>query len=158
MKKEFKSLSWKVKNYDVNRDVIEDYDILDYREDFIKKLKKKCKTKEEFSKELHSEFLWQYWSRAEYELIIQLTDDGRVILLPWCGSRNPEDVAIDVTEDTSFDWKGFAAEHIRQQIFKNEAKIDVFDQVTYGDQFEKLVDYCWHTRLKYERKDPKFDK
>lgn len=158
MKKEFKPLSWKVKNYDVNRNVIEDYDILDYREDFIKKLKKKCATKEEFAEQLRREFQWQYWSRCEYELIIRLTEDGRVILLPWCGSRNPEDVAIDVTEDTSFDWKGFAIQHINKQIFKNEAKIDIFDQVTYGDQFEKLIDYCWYTKLKYERRDPKFEK
>lgn len=158
MKKEFEKLSWKVKNFDCNRDVIEDYDVLKYREDFIKKLKKKCATKEEFSEELRREFQWQYWSRCEYELIIEVTKDERVLLKPWAGCRDEEKATIDVTEDTSFDWKGFAEKHIRQQIFKNEAKIDIFDQVTYGDQFEKLVDYCWYTRLKYERSNSKFDK
>lgn len=158
MKKEFNHLTWLVTNYNCNADKIEYYDVLKYREDFIKQLKKKCTTKEEFSQDLRREFMHQYWSRAEYELVIRLTDDGRVILLPWCGCRNPEDVAIDVTEDTSFDWKGFANEHISQQRFKNEAKIDIFDQLMYKDQFEKLVDYLWYTRLKYERKDSKFER
>lgn len=158
MKKEFKPLSWKVKNFDVNRQVIEDYDILKYREDFVKKFKKECATKEEFSEKMRRECMWRWWSKAEYELIIRLTDNGRVILLPWCGGRDPEGTAIDVTEDTSFDWKGFAKEHIGKNIRRNEAKIDVFDQLTYGDQFVKFVDYLWYTRLKWERKDSKFDK
>lgn len=156
MKKEFRPLSWKVKNFDVNKQVIEDYDILKYREDEIKKLKKKCTTKENFAEQLRREFQWQYWGRAEYELIIRLTDDGHVILFPWCGWRNLERSAIDVTYDMFFDWKGFAEKHINQQNFKNEAKIDVYDQLTYGDQFKKLVDYCWYTKLKYERDNPKF--
>ena len=158
MKTEFKPLSWKVKNFDCNRRLIEDYDILKYREDFIKKLKKKCVTKEEFAEQLLREFRYRYWSRSEYELIIRLTDDGHVILLPWCGSRDPESMAVDVTEDISFDWKGFATEHIGKQIYRNEAKIDIFDQLTYGDQFEKLIDYCWYTKLKWERDNPKFHK
>lgn len=156
MKKEFKPLSWKVKNFDVNEQVIEDYDVLEYREDFIKKLKKKCETKEEFAEQLRRECRWQYWSRCEYELVIKVTEDGRVILLPWCGSRDPESIAIDVTEDTSFDWENFAKEHIKKQIFKNEAKIDVYDQLEW--KWTEFVDYCWYTRLKYERKNSKFDK
>lgn len=158
MKKEFKPLSWKVKNFDCNKQVIEDYDILKYREDFIKKLKKKCETKEKFAEQMRRECQWRYWSKAEWELIIRLTDDGRVLLLPWCGGRDPERIAIDVTNDTSFDWKGFAETHIKKQIFKNEAKIDVYDQLTYENQFAKFIDYLWYTRLKYERKHPKFDK
>lgn len=156
MKKEFKPLSWKVKNFDCNKQVIEDYDILKYREDFIKKLKKKCETKEKFAEQMRRECQWRYWSKAEYELIIRLTDDGRVVLLPWCGGRDPESIAIDVTNDTSFDWKGFAAEHIKKQIFKNEAKIDVYSQLEW--KWAEFINYCWHTRLKYERDDPKFHK
>lgn len=156
MKTEFKPLSWKVKNFDCNADKIEDYDILKYREDFIKKLKKKCETKEEFSKKMCREMMWSYWSKAEYELIIRLTDDGRVVLLPWCGSRDPEGEAVDVTEDTTFDWRGFATENIGKSIYKNEAKIDIYSQLEY--RWKEFVDYCWHTRLKYERKDSKFDK
>lgn len=156
MKTEFKQLSWEVKNFDVNRQVIEDYDILEYREDFIKKLKKKCATKEEFAEQLRREMMYRFWSKCEWELVIEVTEDERVLLKPWCGCRDEEKATIDVTDDTSFDWKNFAKEHIRQQIFKNEAKIDVYDQLKW--RWDEFVDYCWYTRLKYERKNKKFER
>lgn len=149
-------LSWIVKKFNINKQIIEDCDVLKYREEIIKKLKKKCKNKEEFSEKLCHEFRWQYWSRAEYELIIQITDDNRIILIPWVGCHEPEKVEIDVTNDKSFDWRGFAEHHIDNQIFQNRAKIDIFDQLTYKNQFKKLVDYCWYTRLRYERDNLKF--
>ena len=43
-------LTWKVKNFDMNSQLIRDYDVLKYREEDIKKLKKKCANKQEFSK------------------------------------------------------------------------------------------------------------
>ena len=156
MKKEIKPLSWKVKNFDCNRQVIEDYDVLKYREDYIKKLKKKCATKEEFASELRSEFQYRYWSRAEYELVIEIDENNQIWLNPWCCCRNPQNVRVNVTDDDSYDWLGFAEEHI-SQYRGNDAKIDIFDQLTYGDQFEKLVTYLWTTRLKYERDNPKFN-
>ena len=158
MKQEFKPIPYPVKNFNCTKQVIEDYDVLKYREDQIKKLKKTCATKEEFAEKLRIEFQSAYWSRAEYELIIELTEDGRVLLKPWVGCRDEENATIDVTDDTTFDWKGFAVEHISKQIYKNEAKIDVYSQLTYSDRFEKLVDYLWYTRLRWERRNSKFDK
>lgn len=149
-------LKWSVKNYDCSANIIEDYDILRYREEDIKKMKKKSSTIAEFANKLKTELMCRYWSRAEYELIIKKTEDGRIILSPWCGCRNPEEVAVDVTDDTTFDWKGFADEHISKQVFKNEAKIDIYDQLMYGDRFKKLVNSLWTTRFKYERDNPKF--
>ena len=156
MKTEFKPLSWKVKNFNVNRQVIEDYDILKYREDLIKKLKKECATKEEFAEKLHSECMYHFWSKCEYELIIEITDEERILLKPWAGCRDEEKAAIDVTNDMSFDWKGFAMEHIKKQVYKNEAKIDVYSQLKYV--WDKFVDYTWHYRHKYQRDNPKFHK
>ena len=153
-KREFKPLSWKVKNYLINSNKIWDYDVLKYREDQIKKLKKKCATKEEFAEVMRREMMWQYWSRAEYEVIIEIDDNNRIWLSPWVGCTDPESVKIDVTDDETFDWKGFANEHISQQIYKNEAKIDIFDQLQW--KWDEFIDYCWYTRLKYERDDPKF--
>lgn len=153
-KREFKPLSWSVKNYFIGTDKIWDYDVLKYREDQIKKLKKKCTTKEEFAEELRRELSWQYRSRCEYEVIIKLTEDNHIILLPWVGCRNPEEVAIDVTNDSTFDWFGFATYHISKQTFKNEAKVDIYDQIMWS--WPQMADYCWYTRLKYERDDPKF--
>ena len=155
-KKEFKPLSWLVKNFDCNAQKIVDYDILKYRTDFIKKLKKKCDNKEEFTTKLRQEMTYHYWSRAEWELIIEITEDNRVVIKPWVGCYDEKKAAVDVTDDTTFDWRGFAEYHIGKQIYENEAKVDVWDQISYDNQFEKLVDYCWHTRLPYERDYEKF--
>ena len=149
MKKEFKPLSWKVKNFLTADANIADYDILKYRENDIKKMKKKCKTKEEFAAALMSEMRHIYWSRCEYELIIEITDDQRILLKPWVW---PDNTVLDVTDDTSFDWRGFAEHHIGRQIYKNEAKIDVFKQLQW--QWDEFVDYCWNYRHKWQRKKP----
>ena len=158
MKQEFKPLSWKVKNFDCNKQAIVDYDILKYREDRIKKFKKQSATKEEFAEKLRREFQYIYWSRSEYELIVSTDENDRIWLTPWVGCREPEKAKIDVTDDENFDWRGFAEVHIKKQIYDNRAKVDIFDQLMFADQFEKLVDYLWYTRLKYERKNEKFDK
>lgn len=156
IKKEFKPLSWKVKCFDCNRQVIKDYDVLKYREKDIRKFKKKCETKEEFAEKLRREFQWQMWSRCEYELIIETTEDNRVLLKPWVGCRDEEAATIDVTNDQTFDWKGFAEHHIGKQIYKNEAKIDCYDQIMWT--WPSIADYCWYTRLKYQRDNPNFHK
>lgn len=153
MRKEFKPLSWKVKNFDCNKQAILDYDVLKYREELVKKLKKKSVTKEEFAEVMRREMHWQYWSSSEYEVIIEI-DDGRIWLKPWVGCRNPDEIKIDVTDDQSFDWRGFANEYIGKQIYKNEEKIDIFDQLQW--KWDEFIDYLWYTRLKYERDDPKF--
>ena len=63
-----------VKEFNVNGKVIEDVDILKYREDDIRKFKKECSTKDEFAERLRREFMWRYWSKAEHELIITITE------------------------------------------------------------------------------------
>ena len=156
IRKESKSLSWLVTYYDCNANKIKHYDILKYREEFIKKLKKKCNTKEEFSEKMRREMMYYFWSKAEWELIIEIDNDNRIWLNPWVGCREPENVRIDVTDREDFDWKNFAKEHIGKQIYKNEAKIDVFDQLEY--KWTEFIDYCWYTRLRYERDNPKFDR
>lgn len=145
------------KEFNANNQLIEDCDILCYREKYIKELKKECATRAEFAKKLCTEFMWRYWSKAEYELIISKTKDGRILLSPWCGCHDNKKATIDVTDDYSqLDWSAFADYHINKQISKTEAKIDVFDQIMFGDRFEKLVDLLWTTRFKYERDNPKF--
>lgn len=154
MGREYKSLSWNVVYHDVNADQIKYYDILKYRQDFIKKLKKKCATKEEFAEQMRREMMWAFWSKAEWELIIEIDENNRVWLSPWVGSYKNE--RVDVTDREDFDWRGFASEHIGKQIYKNSAKVDVFDQLQY--RWGELIDYCWHNRMKYERDNPKFHK
>ena len=148
-KREFKPLTWKVKNYCINSNKIWDYDVLEYREDQIKKFKKKYPTKEEFAEKMRREMMWQYWSRTEYEVIIEFDDNNRIWLSPWVGCIDPKSVKIDVTDDESFDWRGFAEKQISQQIYKNKAKIDVWDQLEY--RFDEFIDYIWNYRHKYQR-------
>jgi hypothetical protein len=149
MKQEFKPMSWKVKNYLINSNKIWDYDVLEYREDQIKKLKKKCATKEEFAEEMQHEMMYQYWSRCEYEVIIEIDGNSRVWLKPWVGCRNPDEVKIDVTDDENFDWQGFAEHHIGKQIYKNKAKIDIYDQLQW--KWDEFINYCWNYRHKWQR-------
>ena len=144
-----------VKEFNVGG-TIENVDILKYREDDIRKFKKECSTKDEFAERLRREFMWRYWSKAEYELIITRTKEGRILLTPWCGCREPDKATVDVTDDKQLDWSAFADHHIRKQIFETQAKIDVYDQIMFDDRFDKLVDTLWTTRLKYERDNPKF--
>ena len=155
MKREFKKLSWFVTYYDCNADKIEYRDILKYREDFIKKLKKKCATKEEFAEKMRGEMMYHFWSRAEWEVIIEIGDNGRVWLSPWVGCREPEKVRTDVTDRTDFDWRGFAEYHILNRGWRDgTAKIDVFNQLEW--RWDEFIDYLWYTRLKYERDSEKF--
>lgn len=149
MQQEYKPMTWIVKNFDQNAQKIIDYDVLKYRENDIKKLKKKCATKEEFAEALRIEFMWQYWSRAEYELVIEIDKNDHIWLNPWCGCYNPEDVRIDVTDDESFDWKGFSEEHINKQIYKNKAKVSVYDQLVF--KWDEFVSYCWNYHHKWQR-------
>lgn len=151
---EFKHLTWLVTYYDINANKIEYCDILKCREDDIKKTKKQCSTKAEFSEKMRREFMCSYWSKCEWELIVEIDNGGRIWLKPWVGCREPENVHIDVTDRDDFDWKDFAEVHISKQIYKNKAKIDVFDQIEW--RWSEFIDYCWHTRMKYERDNPKF--
>lgn len=150
MKQEFKPMSWKVKHFDFNAQVIKDFDVLKYREEDIKKMKKKSATKEEFANTLKQECQRRFWSKCEYELIIEITEDNRIFLNPWAGCREPEKVRIDVSDDSSFDWRGFAELHIDKQRYKNKAKVDIFNQLMYV--WDDFIDYCWNYRHKWQRR------
>ena len=138
--------SWLVMNYNCNANKIETYDVLKYRQDFIKKLKKSVKDKNEFAKTLKREMMRQYWSKAEYELVLEKCNN-ELWLKPWCGCSNPEEVKIDVSNDPF--WQEFA-KWDKVNWWDNEAKIDIYDQLVF--KWPEFVDYCWNTRLPYERR------
>ena len=142
MKQAFKPMSWTVKNFDVNAQKITDHDVLKYREDEIKKLKKMCVTKEEFAEKLRRGFRWAYGPKDAWELIIELTEDNRVLLKPWRVCYDEDACAIDVTDDTTFDWKGFSVEHIGE-------KVGVFSQLDYV--WDDFISYCWDYHHKYQK-------
>ena len=139
-------MNWNVYNYDINRKKIEVVNIFEHRTftEYVKKAAKKCETKDEFAEQLKRELRYYFWSKSQYELIIEVTEDNHIFLNPWVGCRNPEEVRIDVTDDTDFDWRSFAEEHINRQMYYNKAKIDVYDQVIMN--WGKFVEFCWDNK------------
>lgn len=134
--------------YNINAHKIEKFNIFRHGSftQYVYRAAREYKDKADFAKAIRGELLYYFWSKSEYELIVRLTDDDRVFLYPWCGSSNPDNEKIEVTNETNFDWLGFAKQHIGKQIYKNEAKIDVSDQVRF--QFDEFVDYVWNYNKK----------
>ena len=141
-----KKLEWYVYNYNCNADKIELFNIFRHGsfKEYFDKWIKTCKTKEELAEHLTSELRYYFWSKAEYELVIELTEDNHIFLNPWCGCREPEKVRIDITDDTSLNWKEFLEYHVSRQIYKNEAKIDIYDQVMF--RFDDFMNYVWENK------------
>ena len=141
-------LKWNVVYYDINRNKITTYNIFNHCgfNKYIEKAFEISKTKEEFAKILRRELMYYFWSKAEWELVIELTKDNHIFLIPWYGCRNPKEIKIDVTNDTNFDWSGFAKKNIERQIYKNEAKIDVYDQIEYV--WDNFLEYVWNSKKK----------
>lgn len=141
-------LEWNVFYYDINRNKIATYNIFRHGRfnKYVEEAFEISKTKEEFAETLRRELMYYFWSKAEWELVIELDEDDHIFLIPWCGCRNPEEVKIDVTNDTSFDWSGFAKKNIERQIYKNEAKIDVYDQIEYV--WDNFLEYVWNSKKK----------
>lgn len=133
-------MEWNVCCYNCNADEIEAFNIFRhgrFREDTQEALKT-SKNKAEFALIIKRELRYYFWSKSEYELIVRLTDDDRVFLLPWCGSSDPENEKVEVTDDH---WRDFAKLHIKRQQYTNEAKIDIYNQVMF--RFYEFVNYCW---------------
>lgn len=141
-------LEWNVFYYDINRNKITTFNIFRHSgfNKYVEKAFEKCKTKEEFAEILRRELMYYFWSKAEWELVIELDKDNHIFLIPWCGCRNPEEVKIDVTNDTNFNWSGFAKKNIERQIYKNEAKIDVYAQIEYV--WNNFLEYVWNSKNK----------
>lgn len=139
-------MEWNVCIYNCNKNKIELFNIFNHWNfsDYIKKHIKKYKTKDEFLEQVQRELRYYFWSKSEYELIIEITKNNRVCLIPWCGCKNPEEAKIDVTNETDFDWRAFAIEHIEKQIYDNKAKIDVFEQVMF--KWDLFSEYVWNHR------------
>ncbi len=144
--------TWPTLIHDWNTRAVRTHDVLSYREDLVKRLKKRCTTKEEFAEALERDFLWQYWSRSEYEMILYV-ENGRVYLMPWIG--NFKDGRADVTDNTYLDWPAFAKKMLSEHAWRDKensrdyVKFDIYDQLMF--RFDELVDFAWNYRHKYQR-------
>lgn len=141
--KECNEMEWNVYCYNINKNQIEKFNIF-HHHGFVKYYSEYLKTspnKETFAEAIRKELSYYFRCKSEYELIIKRAENNRVFLYPWIGGRDPETEKIEVTSDANFDWLSFAKEHINKQIYKNEAKIDVYNQVIF--EFDKFIDYVW---------------
>ena len=120
--------------------------ILKYYEDFIKKLKKKVNSYEEFAEELRREMAYHYRSKCEWEVVLKKEND-RLYMLPWPPHEN--DIGVDITDDRLFDWNGFFDWKVERCISKTECKIDTYDQLRYN--WPEFVRYCFLYPHKYQR-------
>lgn len=141
-------MEWNVYFYNSNRRKVETFNIFEHGSfiQYVEKWLKKCKTKEEFVEYLKSELMYYFWAKSEWELVVEIAEDNRIFLIPWCGSNNPDKEKIEVTNDTIFDWKAFAEIHTKRQIYGNKAKVDVHDQVMF--KWEEFVEYVWNRKGK----------
>ena len=90
---------WMVLYHNRNAKKIEPHNVLHHggiREDIVKATKK-CKTKEEFAKELRSNLLYYYWSKCEWEVLIS----------PWISHHNDRDIKVDVYWQVMNNWDKF---------------------------------------------------
>lgn len=92
-------IAWFVFFHDSNRKKVDTFNIFEhgsFRED-LKKAARKCSTKEEFAKELRSNLMYYYWSKAEWE----------VLIIPWVGRYGHEDKKVDVYWQVMNNWEAF---------------------------------------------------
>ena len=139
-------MKYDVYYYNINKNKIETFNIFEHRSflEYVKKAIKKYKNKEDLVEQIKRELRYYFWSKSEWELIIEITEDNHIFLIPWCGCREPEEVKIDVTNYADFDWMDFAKKHTERQIYGNKAKIDVLDQVDY--LWDEFATYCWDNK------------
>lgn len=94
-------MKWNVYIYNINKHKIETFNIFDhysFLKGIIKDLKK-YKNKDEFAKQLRSELMYYFWSKAEWEIIVS----------PWVGGDREKDaVKIDVYDQVINNFEVFA--------------------------------------------------
>lgn len=138
------ALEWRAYNYNFNQKKLEIVNIFRYGnfEQEVNKLLKKYKkngNKEAFAEELRIELSCLFWSRAEYEIVLTRTDEGKIIMSPWVGDYS---VTLDVTSCEWFDWVGFFESKCAKYRDNTRIKVDLYSQVRY--KWNEFVEYCWN--------------
>lgn len=94
-----KSLTWNVIYHDINGDKIGTFNVFKHGR-FVNDVRlalQKCKTRQAFSEELRSTTMYYFWSKCEWEVIIS----------PWCGGKNTEDIKVDAYWQIMNNWEIF---------------------------------------------------
>lgn len=142
---------WYAVRWDCNKREFVVFNTLTRLEDFIKKLKKKLNydfsRRAEFSEAIRRELRWRYWSKCEYEIVLNKTDGG-VLLTQWPPVERDTPAAPPVFTNASltFNWENF---YLHFATDREKIKADVFNQLEY--HWDDLMDYLWNFRHKYQR-------
>lgn len=96
-------MKWNVYYYNINKRRIETYNIFDHSgfTYYIRQAAKEAIKTEDielFTDKLKRELQYYFWSKAEWEVIIS----------PWLGLRDSEEIKIDVYDQIMLNWNVFA--------------------------------------------------
>lgn len=93
-------MEWKVYYSNFSDDKICEFNIFDHTSFYnaVKMHAKKCKSYEEFSKELKSSLMYYFWCKSEYEIILK----------PWIvRDADKKEVKIDMYDQVMLNWPVF---------------------------------------------------
>lgn len=98
--KKTKEFKWNVLLWDINHGCLESYDVVPY---FVARLNEKPaeerpRTKKAFAEFLKSEAMYHFWSRCQYEIVVQGWPSGK-------GSEK-----IDVYDQLEMNWDSFVSQ------------------------------------------------
>lgn len=81
-------MTWFVFYHSMNSQKIVPFNIFNHASfsDGVNKLLHKCTEKADFAEKLKKELMYYFWCKSEYEVLIS----------PWCGVKNTEDIKVDV--------------------------------------------------------------
>ena len=117
-------MEWNVFYHDVNAQQIRTFNIFDhcrFSRDVFKYLKE-CQDKNEFAKKLKSELMYNFWAKAEYEVIIS----------PWCGGKNTKDIKVDIYTQVMNNWNVFLDYVWNSKKEDQKSKENAFDMPPIG--------------------------
>lgn len=87
-------LEWKVWKYDCNAKQMVQCNALSGFETIIANLRENCESKADFANRLDKEFLYKYYLRSQYEIILK----------PWACRDDATERKIDIYEQLKMNW------------------------------------------------------
>lgn len=126
-------IEWNVYCHDINKGKIVEFNIFDHGRFFedVRKVLKKCNTKEEFAEKLKSHLMYYFWSKCEYEVVISSFP-----------VRIKKDEFNRLIEEFKVDAEKYGHEPYGMWVCPDVGeKIDIAGQVMLN--FEVFVDYVW---------------
>ena len=92
-------ITWNVFYHNSNSRSIETFNIFEYGSfrEYVKKAARKVQSKEDFAMQLRREVMYYFWSKCEWEVLIS----------PWVGGNDDEEIKVDVAWQIMNNWDVF---------------------------------------------------